>query len=95
MDVLEFSPDGRELAVCASAEAPRIEIWDVASGERQHVLLSHADTGTSLVYSASGRLLASGTSQGEVKVWTLPPEALPVEQAAQRPGSATSGRWSA
>lgn len=49
-----------------------LELWDVATLQRQRQLTGHRSTVTCLAVSADGRLLLSGSRDRTVRVWTLP-----------------------
>ena len=72
-------PDGAHLA--SGSSDGFIELWDAATGklstqryayQARDELMQHADAAVlALECSASGELLASGSSRGDVKVWQL------------------------
>jgi len=48
-----------------------IRLWDVASGKKLAILNGHTDLVRSLAFSPDGKLLASGSSDGTVKLWNV------------------------
>jgi WD40 repeat protein len=67
---LRFSPDGRRLGVAGGAG--HLSLWRVGSRlKRQATLRGHANIVTSLAFTQGGRRLASGTDDGDVRVWDL------------------------
>ncbi|MGE5191727.1 MAG: tetratricopeptide repeat protein [Deltaproteobacteria bacterium] len=101
---LAFAPDGRTLAVGAmnyrvQPMAGQLQFWDAATGT-QRSILSPVAAGMiwSLAYAPSGRLLASASDDGKVKLWnpenlrleaTLPGHAAPVLSVAFFPDGRT------
>jgi WD40 repeat protein len=67
--VIAFAPDNLTLA---SAGTERdICIWDLRTGRVLYSLTSGRDATTSVAYSPGGRLLASASQDGGVKVWRI------------------------
>ena len=64
---LACARDGR----IAVARFRDVEIWDGRTGERLAVLPDHGSFVTALDFDADGRGLASGTIDGQVRVWNL------------------------
>lgn len=64
-----FSPDGRFLAVAGTEQVTRL--LDV-SGQERDALRGHAGPLRSLAFSPDGTILASGSSDGTIKLWRLP-----------------------
>ena len=64
---IAFSPDGRTVA---AAGRERIEMWDVASGQRRGELQGHHNWVRALAFSPDGRTLASGGGS-EVWLWDV------------------------
>ena len=61
-----FSPDGKSIAV---ASGPVVEIFEVATGNRQRKLEGHTQTVFSVTYSADGHALASASGDHTVRIW--------------------------
>lgn len=66
---LAFSADGRLLA--SSAEDDTIRIWDIATGETQHVLEGHSDAAMHVAFSPDGTQLASGGLDNTLRLWEV------------------------
>ncbi len=66
---LAFSPDGRWLAWVSERADPVVRVWDVARKEQVHALAGHTAGGYAVAWSADGTLLASGASDGTVRLW--------------------------
>jgi len=78
---VSFSPDGKRIAACTS-EAHAAE-WDIASGRETLSLAVHHDVPTfwvkdnhinyvyNVVYRLDGKQLATCSSDGEVRVWSV------------------------
>ncbi len=71
---LRFSPDGRYLAallynVTDLNAQQELAIWDTQSGKTLGLITELEASARSLAFSADGRFLATGDSQGRVKIW--------------------------
>ncbi|MFE2463162.1 trypsin-like peptidase domain-containing protein [Streptomyces sp. NPDC059402] len=74
---IEFSPDGRTLAVTLSnylssdREKAAVQLWDVREKRRTALLKGHAGQVTSLAFSPDGATLAAGASDATVRLWEV------------------------
>ena len=68
ISVLEFSPDGRLLAV---AEDDYIYLWNVGDWKPYLRLKGHLSDVTSVKFSPDGLTLASGSYDGTIKLWQV------------------------
>ncbi|HEX3315516.1 MAG TPA: hypothetical protein VHR72_11525 [Gemmataceae bacterium] len=66
---LAFSPKEPLLAIGAGDGA--IHLWNPETGQALGLLDSHSGRITSVVFSADGRIIASGSAKGVIKLWTL------------------------
>lgn len=81
---LAYSPDGRQLALGASAP-PEARIFDLASGAVVRTL-PHPDDVRDVAWSADGRRLATASSR-RVFVWDLVSDGPPLEMTGHRYGA--------
>jgi WD40 repeat protein len=68
-----FSPDGRTLVI-GDLSKPGVTIWDVATEKPIAELRNQSDpaaTPSAIQYSADGKVLALGWSEGSVEIWDL------------------------
>lgn len=63
-----WSPNGEWLA---GSGGSYIQIWDSASGELADEFLAHSGGITSIAWNHIGNKLASGSTDGTVKIWTM------------------------
>lgn len=70
---MAFSPNGKMLATAAGEwhTSGSAVLWDVSAGTRIAVLEGHEKGVTALAFSSDGRLLASGSYDETVKLWSL------------------------
>jgi WD40 repeat protein len=66
------SPDGRLLAGGGGSADPTIKIWSVADGLCFNNLAGHSSEIWSLVFSADGQILASGSTDHTIRLWHVP-----------------------
>jgi WD40 repeat protein len=64
---LDFSPDGRRLAVASVDRAVRI--WDCETGNLTHTLRGHVRAVAAVCFSPDGRRLFSGSPDQTLRVW--------------------------
>ena len=64
---LLFAPEST-LLVCGLANG-RIEVWDVAEGEKLTTVDGHTEIVTTLVFSPDGKTLVSTGRDGTILVW--------------------------
>ena len=87
-----ISPTGKQLAVVRTSSLVQVELWDLSSLGKQHVLACDASDAVSRVlYSADGATLAARTTAQKLLLWntlsgerlavlTVPDEQGPVSQ---------------
>lgn len=70
---LAFSPDGKILASChmggPSSDDEPVRLWDWRKANRTGELNDHCGWIISLVFAPDGKTLASGSWEGEVRIW--------------------------
>ncbi|MBI5294758.1 MAG: protein kinase [Chloroflexi bacterium] len=67
--VVEFSPDGKTLAVGYRDGA--IILWEVATGKQIYTIMAHEGGPFDLAFSNDGQALASGGEDAFVRVWNV------------------------
>jgi WD40 repeat protein len=66
---LVFSPDGRFLV---AGNQQLIKLWEAKTGQLKATFSGHTNRVGSLAFSPDGRRLASGSSDGSIKIWQFP-----------------------
>ena len=64
--VLEYSPDGKTLAVGGGAG---VWLYDAETGAKINLLRGHAGVVLCIDYAPDGKILASGNADGEMNLW--------------------------
>jgi WD40 repeat protein len=67
---IAFAPDSKVMA--STGLHGHINLWDVSSGRKAHILRGHTDVVRSLVFSPDGKSLASAGRDGTVRLWDVP-----------------------
>src|SRR5262249_53106387 len=67
---LAFTPDGNNL-LAAQWDAPKIHVWNVATGKPRFVLERPNNAAYRLGLTPKGELLATGTNDGHIPLWDL------------------------
>ena len=62
-----LSPDGKKIA--SAGPANTVTIWDVEAGQLLNTIRGHSGVVNSVAYSPTGEYLASGSSDGTVRLW--------------------------
>ena len=62
-------PNAHTVASAGSEQV--IDLWDVASGQRRQTLHGHTNSVLCLAFHPAGDLLASGSTDGTVRLWSL------------------------
>lgn len=65
------SPDPKSFHIATGSTDRTIRLWDPATGASTRTLTGHTEWVSALAFNREGRLLASGTWNGEVKIWQL------------------------
>jgi WD40 repeat protein/serine/threonine protein kinase/tetratricopeptide (TPR) repeat protein len=73
----DFSRDGRRILVSGQLSA---RVWDVRSGRPITERLRHEGETGPVAFSPDGSLIATGGFDGALKVWELPPAAVPLPE---------------
>jgi WD40 repeat protein/tRNA A-37 threonylcarbamoyl transferase component Bud32 len=67
--VVQFSPDGRTLV--ASRDQTNVVIWDVPTKTEKTALKAHSDFVSSLAFSPDGKILATGSFDKTIRLWSV------------------------
>ena len=67
VEQLAFSPDGHLLAACGADT--KVHFWNGATRQEETALELHQAQVLTVAYSSNGRLLASGSYDGTIKLW--------------------------
>jgi WD40 repeat protein len=71
-DMLDWSPDGKYIASCATGYGT-IHVWNVETGGEVIFYTSESSAGLSVIlWSPNGNYLASGAEDGIIEVWDAP-----------------------
>ena len=92
-----FSPDSRSVAVGfddASGGRYYVVIWDVATGVKTHTLAGHAGSVNGLAWSQDGTKIASASSDGTGRIWTVATGAYTELVGHSRAVTGVTWRWS-
>ncbi|GHV03158.1 hypothetical protein FACS189485_05560 [Spirochaetia bacterium] len=66
-----YSPDGKYIAAGTGGGDRGIRIWDAESGQMFLTLKGHGANVVSIVYSADGRRIISGSLDNTIKIWDV------------------------
>ena len=87
VEALEFSPDGKTLAV---ASGNIISLWDRESGRRLHQLVGHEESVFAIAFRSDGAELASGAADATIRQWNVRDGKLKRLIANRPPGTAVT-----
>lgn len=69
---VKFSPDGKFIATASGdLTSTSARIWNAETGDEKFPLIGHTDRVRSIDFSSDGRVLATGSRDGTVKIWNL------------------------
>lgn len=80
---IQYTPDGKNLAACASDK--NIKIIDPSNGSTKQTLSGHNDWVYAFAIDKEGKTLASGSWDGEVRLWSLA-DGKPIRTILAAPG---------
>lgn len=75
-----FHPTNLDLAATAGGDDVG-GVWNLSTGARTHTLEGHTDTVNLVAWSGDGAYLATGSLDGTIRVWEVPPPPLPSTRA--------------
>ena len=82
-----FSADGTLVATVSGSTSAwsrhEAAVWDVKSGQLKGMLYGHTGAPTSAEFSSEGRLLATGATDGMIRIWDSKTAGSPMEQVLQ------------
>ena len=67
---IAFSADGKSMAT-AGGFRKTVDLWDVGTGQHIVALTGHRQSTFGVSFSPDGKILASGSSDGTVKLWSI------------------------
>eukprot|EP00811_Abedinium_folium_P006748 NODE_16222_length_1005_cov_9.580866.p3 GENE.NODE_16222_length_1005_cov_9.580866~~NODE_16222_length_1005_cov_9.580866.p3 ORF type:complete len:144 (+),score=34.55 NODE_16222_length_1005_cov_9.580866:501-932(+) len=70
------APEPGSEAACLPESGCTIRIWDALTGASLQALQGHTDFVRSVAYSRDGKNLASGSSDGTIRIWDTPSETV-------------------
>jgi tricorn protease-like protein len=86
---LLYHPDGKQLIACSADKA--VKVFDVLSGSQIRVMQGHNDWIYAFALSYDGKSIASGSWDGEVRLWNLG-DGKPLKTILAAPGLKTVAR---
>ncbi|MCA9131381.1 MAG: WD40 repeat domain-containing protein, partial [Planctomycetales bacterium] len=93
VDAATFSSDGEQLVV--GNRAQRIDIYELESKQRIESLAGHLSSLRSVAEDPTGKLIASSSDDGSIKVWhRTDPPAIKKPQVQNGSGTSPDGRFS-
>ena len=69
-----FSPDSTNMAIVHRETRDSIHVWDIATGTVKTTLIGDGSVIESIAYNPDGTILASGSHNGTILLWTLTPQ---------------------
>ena len=64
-----ISPDGQHIVGTGGDRGRTIRVWNVATGKLESTLEGHSNFVSSIAISPDGQYIASGSSDGEIRMW--------------------------